>query len=296
FGKPAAGARPRQKLDRHWDLSRTEDLAYGTVFLLAFLAFRGVYDTVPLLFAIGLGAATTYMMWKSVRLLRDSRVGHQGAALKRDGRLRAPGVLFLASTAVLGFLAVQSGTVQISRSAAAGWDNRVALPLDQALSPERPPLSPAVAEAAARAGTHYRRADRWTEGGIGLLATPETVVRRAWIAAVEQRWDDALHHLDRAATLSPESLRIRLDRARIQGISGDADGAIAELRALVAEAPGEAVFHSELARALEDAEQLEEAVAARIVHVNLTGDPESSARLVDLLERLGRPGEAARYR
>ncbi|NNE43562.1 MAG: 4Fe-4S binding protein, partial [Gemmatimonadetes bacterium] len=42
FGKPAAGARPRQKLDRHWDLSRTEDLAYGTVFLLAFLAFRGV--------------------------------------------------------------------------------------------------------------------------------------------------------------------------------------------------------------------------------------------------------------
>src|SRR5262249_14261986 len=59
---------------RKYDYTWPEEVALALVCLVATLAFRGLYDIVPLLMAVGLGGLTACVTLKLWRLLRDPNV------------------------------------------------------------------------------------------------------------------------------------------------------------------------------------------------------------------------------
>jgi polyferredoxin len=289
---PAEGARVR----RHWDLTVPEEIAAAAAFVAVLLAHRGVYDSVPLLMAVGLAACTTAAGWIAWRVLRRADVSHQGAALKRAGRLRGAGAGAIAAAALLAALAAQSAAVKSERGRGEAWDRQVRIAAADALAFERAPVPEAQLAAARRAEAHYARADALGAGGLGLLATPEVTARRAWMAVVQGRYGEAADLLARLD--SPEATpRAAAELARVRALAGRAEEATAGLRRRIAERPAEPALHRELAALLERRGRLDEAAAELVILVNLApADTAARSRLADVLERAGRQEEAARYR
>jgi NAD-dependent dihydropyrimidine dehydrogenase PreA subunit len=299
FGRPAvaAGAPRSRGRTRAYDLSPAGEAAAALSFLAVLLCFRGLYDAVPLLMAVGIAACATWLGWTALRLLRDSGVSWHGVPLRRDGRLLPGGHIVLALGVVVAAATAHSGVVQASRAAAQAWDRRVTVHADVPFREDRPPLDRAQLAAARAAEANYRRADEISAGGLGLAPTPEVVMRRAWLALVLSEPRAAAGHLRRAAALAGEPRVVRLDLARVLALAGDRDGALAELRRLIAEDPADAAPHRLLAGLLEESGALEEAAASLVAVVNLApDDADARARLVGVLTRLGRPQDAARYR
>jgi ferredoxin len=297
FGPPPArGGGGRARTQRHWDLTVPEEIAAAAVFVAVLIAHRGAYDAVPLLMAVGLAACTTALAWTAWRVLRRTVVSHQGLALKRDGRIRGAGVAALAIAALATLGAAQSAAVRWERGRAEVWDRRVRVPAADALAFDREGLADADREAARRAAAHYARADGLRAGGLGLLDTPEVIARRAWMAVVLERYEEAAAHLLRL-DLRDAPPRSVVERARVLALAGRPEEAIGALRERIAALPVEAALHRELATVLERAGRPAEAAGELVILVNLSpGDREARARLADLLERLGRQDEAARYR
>jgi polyferredoxin len=299
WGRPpvAKGSPRHAKPKRHFDLKIAEEVLLAALFAVSFYAWRSIYDTVPLLMTMGIAGTVTFLTWKLARLFADPTVRIQTLRLKQAGRLRRPGAIFGGTAILLLALTAQGFVVHLHRARAAGFDHRVTWTQADAMSLHRAPLPDAMERAALKAAHHYRRADRFDRGGIGLLSTPEVTLRRAWIAVVLERYDEAAEHLRRAAPDGPDGHRLRLDRARVLRLAGRRDEAVELLRTLVAEDPVDAAAHRELSAILLDAGRLEEAAAELVVLVNLDpGDRGARGHLIDALERLGRPEAADRYR
>jgi Fe-S-cluster-containing hydrogenase component 2 len=299
FGKPAVAAGPPRGrgLSRIYDLPPGEEAVAALSFLVVLLCFRGLYDAVPLLMAVGVAACSAYLGWTAVHLLRDPAVAWHGIPLKREGRLRPAGRATLAMALAAAAFTVHSGLVQGSRALGERWDRRVTVGADAPFHAGQVPLDPAQRNAAARAEAHYRRADEVAAGGLGLVPTAEIAMRRAWLALVRGEPRDASSHLRRAAGLADDPRPVRLDLARVLALAGERDEAVAELRRLVAEDPADARPHRALASLWEQDGELEEAAAALVTVVNLAPDDDGArAKLAEVLERLGRPEDAGRYR
>jgi polyferredoxin len=299
FGTPAAKKPPARTGQRYrvYDLPLGHEIGLAATFAGAFFAVRGVYDRVPLLMAIGVAGCVAFLAWLAIRTLRESSTSLQNLTLKSEGRLSAAGGTFLAVCTLVFVLVVQSGFVQAHRARAEAWDRAVRVPAEVAFREEQPEIPAPILDAADRAAAHYERADRIGAGGWGLLETPEVVVRRAWIALVRGRPDEAAGHIRRVIAAGHADRQARFDLARVVELGGDLDEAAALWRELLAADPADAAAHRELARVLERAGDPEGAVAALIVVVNLDpGDGAARLRLAQLLEDLGRPSEAARYR
>lgn len=115
---PGRGARPR----RHFDLSFREEIAAGIAFILALVAFRGLYGAVPFLLALGLAVLSALACVSLVRLLRRRDVAFQGHPLRRAGRLTARGGLALAGIALWVGVTAQSLAVSVT-----SWRGRALL-------------------------------------------------------------------------------------------------------------------------------------------------------------------------
>jgi polyferredoxin len=83
---------------RRYDLTWPEEFALAGVCLFATLAFRGLYDLVPLLLAAGLGGLTAFAALKLWRLVRDRDARLQDVSLKSAGRTRPAGWVFAGLT------------------------------------------------------------------------------------------------------------------------------------------------------------------------------------------------------
>ena len=93
WGRPSVfGPRPTKKRKRVWDFSWPEEVAMALLFFGGLYAFRGLYDVVPFLFALGLSviaALAGILLW---RVLRRSIETFQHHALRRDGRWTRQGI------------------------------------------------------------------------------------------------------------------------------------------------------------------------------------------------------------
>ena len=106
FGRPAIGARaatPAAK--KQFDFSLAEEFAMAAVFLLSLYAFRGLYDAVPLLLAVGLSSITAFLSVAIGRIFYRENVRWQSLQLKLKGGIRPTGYgALLFAALLLGFL------------------------------------------------------------------------------------------------------------------------------------------------------------------------------------------------
>lgn len=196
FARPSVAARPASAPKRRtFDFTLGEELVMAAVGLATLLALRGLYDLVPLLFAMGLAAMTAVVVLKLYRLARDANVRWQNFSLKRGRRWTGPGVAFAALSFAWMVVVAHSGFVQW-----ASWQGKrgaAALALgDDIWQPGTAWTERADEEQRATAATAIRqlqRADRWS-----LLPTPSILQDMLWLHVARNNLDAAegvLHRL-----------------------------------------------------------------------------------------------------
>lgn len=153
FGKPQIAVRPK-RTKAVYDFSLGEEAGMGLLFLLGFYAFRGLYDAVPFLLALGLSSVGAYFGIHAWRLASRPQQRLQRWQLKAQGKLRPAGVVF-AAVAVLWFgFVLHSVFLQ-----ATVHEARASLAVAEASKA----TNPALAEQEARSALeHLQTAQRWS--------------------------------------------------------------------------------------------------------------------------------------
>jgi ferredoxin-type protein NapH len=132
FGKPALFATPISRLStskpkraRDWwkanrwrSYSWLEEVLIGGLYVVNFFIFRGLYKSVPFLFALALAALVTYWLVQGLRLFYKSKVQIQGIVLKASSALTSTGKLYAGSSVLLVAFCVHSARVHYHRQAA----------------------------------------------------------------------------------------------------------------------------------------------------------------------------------
>jgi NAD-dependent dihydropyrimidine dehydrogenase PreA subunit len=287
FTRPPVAIPPARRL---YDFTWTEEGLLAAVCLGATFAFRGLYDLVPLLMAVGLGGLTAFFTLKLWRLLRDANVRHQNVTLKSGGRLRRGGWIFASMTLVWLLFTFHSSFVQWHRALGRHYLEQsnpdVADLLDRAAKAKGP--DPRREVAAARASESFGRADRW-----GLIGVVEVKLGLAGLEARRNDLGSAETRLREAIALDPGTPRLYLNLYILLMQQNRLRAAARVLEAKLAATPPTAEDHFRLAALLLGTGRTEPAIAHYRACVALA--PRWSQvryNLGGLLRRLGRVDDA----
>lgn len=208
FGVPKVLARPKDDEARarrksrkpNYDLTRAEELLVAAFFLLLFIGYRGMFNAIPLLMAVGIAGIGSFCGWKLLSLLRLQNVRLQSLQLKHRGRLKPAGWIF-APLALLLLAGGAWGLVVKSyawRAEQTEW--AITVPREVAFAPGYTP-DPAVKAVAERAIALFTKAGPPAEGGIGWFHNGERRVRLAYLSMVAGDAEAAEFHLRKALSL-----------------------------------------------------------------------------------------------
>lgn len=269
---------------REFDYAWPEEVLLGGVFLVALYAYRGLYDAVPLLLALGLASVSAYLLVQTLRLTYSTNVRVHTLLLKLKGRTTASGWGFAAFGTLLAAFVTHSAVLQynmiegermvdaasakqagvaagehdavaaLSRSALAHleWVERFALAPLPSVSTQIGSLSLYLNDLDG-AERHLRRALRWApDYGAAHYKWGEVLARRG------QR-EQSVRELERAVELDPGLADARRDLAGVCRQEGRLDDAVAMMRRVVERRPQDYVARFELAGELAETGHADEA-------------------------------------
>lgn len=203
------GRKEKAKIRKVYDFSPTEEIALAAVFLLALLAFRGLYGKVPFLLAIGLGVIAAVGVFALRRLLREPGFALQHHTLRREGRFTPAGIAALSLLGGFLLLTAHSGLVRYH-----AWRGEALIEAAERMPREErgPTLGGSLA--------HLLAAER-----LGLVATGGG---QNMIGAIYREQGDleaAERHYRRAVELEPGFQAPRRALAALLHKKGDLEGA-----------------------------------------------------------------------
>jgi 4Fe-4S dicluster protein/4Fe-4S binding protein/tetratricopeptide repeat protein len=191
LGRPALTAVNRAGLTRY-AFSLGEELLVLGLLVISFFALHGLYDAVPLLISLIASVVVAYLGVVMMRVLLQPHVVLRGIALKRSRRLSRAGTAFVAGTAVLLLLLVQSVLIQYHQ-------HRAAAALDALQFP--------------RLQTAYSAIDRRIAMGAasdlhfcsryGLIDSVDWNMKLAWVYRILKEPAAVERYLRRAIALDP---------------------------------------------------------------------------------------------
>lgn len=197
MGKPAfrvkrEGTRAAANAERRYDLSWPEEVALLVLAVAAFLAVRGNYVGLPLLFASGLAVSTAFVAWKAWRVLRDRNAAFHQWRLRFHGSWRMAGAAWVAGTALLLAALAYVGGMNGLLWAAERADLKVTAPIEVVYAEQRRELPPDMAEAA-RVGIALYTAASMAPAGWSILpiAQSHTDTRAAWLHSTLGQFEEA---------------------------------------------------------------------------------------------------------
>lgn len=197
FGAPAVarGAPKHEAPARRYDMGWTEEFVFSLVFLLTFLAYRGVYvGLIPVLMAVGMAGIVTFLAWKLWRMMRDANVNFHRWRLRYHGGMTRAGAVFATLAALALLLTAHSGVVRAAQAVGTYYDDRVHIhPVLVFLNEHDPAVMEPLSEDARRAIAAYRMVLSVNRGGIGLIAfnQSELDARLSWLHSVRGEFDEA---------------------------------------------------------------------------------------------------------
>ncbi|MCA9244898.1 MAG: tetratricopeptide repeat protein, partial [Phycisphaerales bacterium] len=173
--------------ERKQDLSLAEDVVFAGLFLIAMLIFRGLYDLVAFLFAMGLAAVIAYVWLHVWLMLRRENLTFHHWRLKRGGSIQRAGWAFLAANAVFGVFALHSAAVQFYSIRAMGL--RGAIDARYAADPADPEL-PNLVDRGLRSAEFVENWSlaRFVDSKAGMFWLPETVRKHRLNSQWLTRW------------------------------------------------------------------------------------------------------------
>jgi Fe-S-cluster-containing hydrogenase component 2 len=231
-GRPAVAARGKRK-KRRYDLSWPEELSALAVFVAAAYGFRGLYNVVPLLLALGLAVIAAVAALVLVRMVRHRDFALQDRALRRGGALTPRGacvgalafgfVLFAGHGAFVQFHLREAQRLHHAARALPMQEREsaVARTLSHLAAVERWSLVADERALDLQSGTHrlggdFAAAADWLERSIGLRPTTEKYLELSSLRMHQQQTDRARAALAAALRLDPDNAeaerRLRLIR------------------------------------------------------------------------------------
>lgn len=261
-----------------YDFSPLEEGLIAVTFVATLLIFRGLYSAVPFLMALGLAGILAFLAVWTRRLLTDPALRLGGAPLKTSGHWTRRGKAFLGGVALLTVFTVHSGFIRYHEVRGEGVLRRLAQP-------------EAGREDLERALLHLGALDRW-----GLVATPALKPRLAELNLSLERFGEAEGHLRQVLMNHPDlhDARFQLARALLgQQRAGEARAELERVAHSGAHAQRRADAHELLASLRAAAGDREGAISE--LRAVLAEDGDRVARrldLADLLVSVGELGEA----
>ena len=296
FGRPSLFARTKHttRIRQATDFSWREEIALAALLVGFLLIYRGLYDLVPFLMALG---GATIAAWLVVLAWRATRRDHVRLApwtLRRSGRLTRAGRVFLASVVVLLLLTAHSAVVHVAtRAGLAAWEDVRGSAVDVSRGTEH---AVALLEVAHGAGfipvqrvewallNLYPVLARWQDAervGSDLVKRrpedAELALQMGIVAAGSGAGDLALERLRRAADLAPDDPAPHWHAAGVHFAAGRQEAARAALGEVLRRDPSHAPARRELGALL---------VAA--------GDPAAAIGHLEQAVQLA-PGDAAAW-
>jgi Fe-S-cluster-containing hydrogenase component 2 len=205
------------------DFSWLEEGVAAISFIACFFIFRGLYDALPFLFALGWSAMFAYSAWLALRMAVRRDVRFHTRQLKHRGRTTGWGWCAWAFLIGLAGFTAHSGFIRIHEVRA---DRAYAAYLEPMNEGE--PGDPALRELALR---RLETVERW-----GLHASPVLRERMAHLHLRAGRNDDAAEQLRLLVEMRPGDLGARLALAQIHLAAGRLEEADGAARALLVEA------------------------------------------------------------
>jgi ferredoxin len=191
FGRPALAAGSRSGLT-HYAFSWPEEGLILALFSATFLAVHGLYDAVPLLLALSVGAVAAYCGVLGLRLFRRPVVTLRGIPLRTSGGLTQTGQAFVGASTLLLLFVAHSIVIQYHQQRANAALDALGFPaVERASSPEGRQLARMAAE---QLGVCCR---------YGLIDTVDWNMKLAWVAHLLAKPALVEKHLRRAIALDP---------------------------------------------------------------------------------------------
>jgi len=200
FGETALG---KEDTKRKQDLSLDEELVFAGLFLIAFLGYRGLYASTPMLMAVGMALVTMWFLVKTWSLIKDDNVNVHKTQLKFHGSIKRSGVLFLAFSLVASIFFVQS----------------VAVTLLHTLGDKS--LNNGNVEQAAH---YYTLSGPLGSGGVGFLSNPNVDTILAKLHEQQGNLDEAEQLLWRAAERVGRDERVYMLIGQVKQLSSSRMG------------------------------------------------------------------------
>lgn len=247
---------------RRFDVTWPEEIAIALLAVVTFFSVRGLYGSVPLLFASGVTICVVWILWKGWRVLIEPNVHLHGVRLRFHGRLRPAGWGMLGGCAVLLALLGHSAVVNGARLIAERHDDRVTVSLQAVFGPAPPELAPSMAESAQRAERLYAMSSFVGDGGIGLGWGWQQGLdlRRAWLLATLHRWAEAEQVLRRSVDRYGDNEAAHAGVARLLRSQGREAESFDYARRVLSSRPEYVGFFDENAVAMESAGAIDQAI------------------------------------
>lgn len=248
FSRPSLGAKPTATpRPVPYDFALWEELLMIAIGVAALVTYRGLYNQIPLLLAMGMAAMTAYLVIKLIRLFRDPHVRWQQLQLKRGRSLTRAGVTFsIAMAAWLTFTA-HSAAIQYASWRGRSEIDQLALGDDvwqsqtiwwsAADESDRARLETAI--------TRLESADNW-----GLMTTPLVLNKLVWAYLARGDLDRAESTLNRLAAEAPDSAEPHRGLAWVMRKRGRTDAAIVQYETALERDPKSTTVRHELAALL----------------------------------------------
>ncbi len=209
-GRPSLAAKPRDESTKaslrqarelraaRYDLRPYEEIAVGLVFLAYFNAFRGMFNEVPMLMAVGIAlvlAFTTWKLWtmRPVRLGGAPNVRVQSLQLRHRGKWRPWGLLLAVLTVAGMALAAWGGYIRVHRMLGDALYSQLTTPLGAALRPDYQPTE----RQASLARRGIAALDRSDASRLRWPLTPDEELNVAYMNVVLGRIGAARERMER---------------------------------------------------------------------------------------------------
>lgn len=204
FGKPSLFASLREGVAKPavktFDFSLWEELYLLAVFALGFFGVRGQFPAAPFLFSLGFAAIWSYFALMALRLFYRPQISLQRTSLKKAGKFRPIGFLFLAAMATAGLLSFHGSFLKYHMVFRDLHFSKLEN-LRQSWFQTDPGQHRLTPEQRSRIESGSRHSD-WIDS-FAILPQAQNDLDRAWFGLFSGRPDDFASNLNRVIRLEP---------------------------------------------------------------------------------------------
>ncbi|MGB7201339.1 MAG: tetratricopeptide repeat protein [Pyrinomonadaceae bacterium] len=264
FGKPSVLAAPASSGDRvkrNYSLTWPEELAAALVFTASYFAVWDVYQTVPMLMALGIAIVTTFLVMRTWRLVTASDLSFYRSNLKSGSKIQKAGWMFLSLAILWVGWNAHSGFVRYHERAGSIAFESLQVPDELALAQVDPDQWLSTND---RQNVESGKRHLYSAFDGGFIVNTYNLPKLAWFEFLSGNAEQAVNLLGNVANRQegqPKALSLYYRGAILNRLRRH-DEAILNLDEALAERPDLATAREERGEALWQLGRKEEAISA----------------------------------